>query len=711
MNIFQELKRRNVFRVGIAYLLFAWVIIQVTDTVAPVMRLPEWTLALVTWFTIIGFPVALLFAWAFELTPDGIVRDKDVDHSQSITESTGQKINHVVVGLLVIAVVFLVVQNYVLTDDPQPVADSVEPEDTDGVYNSIGVLPFVNMSDDPSQEYFSDGISEELLNTLAKLKNLQVAARTSSFAFKGQNQDITNIGQQLNVDTVLEGSVRKSGNKLRITAQLIDVENGYHLWSETYDRELVDVFAVQDEITAAIVEALLLHFDTGEDQELAASKVTNMSAYDAYLQGRHYFQSTDGAERSKALELFRAATEADPEFAPAWAARAVSILMNRENLFNEGVPRTEARILARSNIDKALAIDPLLAEAHVAEGMLHEDDYRFEDALQSLEKAVEINPNLADAWTLRSRILGRFGRIREAQENMLKALRLDPHNVNTAFFATNLASDFYEPEFFTKVEQQVAQFFRPKMLMQWQRWTTIEPMTTERYQSIVATPDLPPSFKARLDYWMLAEMDEEVLSKVSRQPGEVVMWNYMTTDRWEKAQAMYDALPEDRQQAEVNLEELSVMQASQGNCEKAVETLRQAHGDELRVYGLINTNAARSNSNLALNRAYCLRQLGDTTKADEILSAVGVYVQTLRENTVFGFYTVDAKYRILQGDIEGALDVLETARKRNETSWTTRYDPVLRTLRDEPRFQAIFAEIDRELNALRTGLQMPPVNF
>ncbi|NCF72335.1 MAG: adenylyl cyclase, partial [Gammaproteobacteria bacterium] len=206
MNIFQELKRRNVFRVGIAYLLFAWVIIQVTDTVAPVMRLPEWTLALVTWFTIIGFPVALLFAWAFELTPDGIVRDKDVDHSQSITESTGQKINHVVVGLLVIAVVFLVVQNYVLTDDPQPVADSVEPEDTDGVYNSIGVLPFVNMSDDPSQEYFSDGISEELLNTLAKLKNLQVAARTSSFAFKGQNQDITNIGQQLNVDTVLEGS-------------------------------------------------------------------------------------------------------------------------------------------------------------------------------------------------------------------------------------------------------------------------------------------------------------------------------------------------------------------------------------------------------------------------------------------------------------------------------------------------------------------------
>jgi tetratricopeptide (TPR) repeat protein len=409
--------------------------------------------------------------------------------------------------------------------------------------------------------------------------------------------------------------------------------------------------------------------------------------------------------------MFRAATAADPEFAPAWAARALSVLMSREDLFNEGLPRTEARILARTNIDRALAIDPLLAEAHVAEGMLHEDNYRFDDALQSLENAVDINPNLAEAWTLRSRILGRFGRIREAQENMLKALRLDPHNIMTAFFAANLAVDFYEPEFFTKVEQQVVQFYRPKMLMQWERWTAREPMTVELYQSIVATPDLPPPYKLRLDYSVLAETDEEALSRVSRHPGEVVMWNYMSTDQWEKAQAMYDALPEDRQQAEVNLEELSVMQASQGECGKVVETLQQAHGDQLRVYGLIGTNAARSNSNLALNRAFCLRQLGDTAKADEILSAVGVYVQTLRENTVFGFYKVDAKYRILQADIEGALDVLEAARKRNELGWGTRYDPVLRTLSDEPRFQSVFAEIDRELNALRADLGMPPINL
>jgi hypothetical protein len=206
MNLFEELKRRNVIRVGAAYLLLAWVLIQVTDTVGPALGLPEWTLALVTWLSIIGLPIAIFFAWAFELTPEGLKRETEVERAESITNQTGRKLNAMVVGLLVIAILFLLGDKYfnVGERDEEIVADSssVEVTTTEEGYDSIGVLPFVNMSDDPSQEYFSDGIAEELLNALAKLQGLQVAARTSSFAFKGQNQDISGIGQQLNVDTV-----------------------------------------------------------------------------------------------------------------------------------------------------------------------------------------------------------------------------------------------------------------------------------------------------------------------------------------------------------------------------------------------------------------------------------------------------------------------------------------------------------------------------
>ena len=715
MGLFEELKRRNVIRVGAAYLLFAWVVIQVTDTVAPVLNLPDWTLAFVTWFGIIGFPFVLFFAWAFELTPDGLKREEDVDRSESITNRTGHKINIVVIGLLVIAVVFLVTDNYVLDDthEANQAADETPSETTDSAegYDSIGVLPFVNMSDDPSQDYFSDGISEELLNALAKLKDLQVAARTSSFAFKNQNQDITSIGKQLNVDTILEGSVRKAGTRLRITAQLIDVSNGFHLWSETYDRELTDVFAIQDEITAAIVEALLLHFNTGETQDTIKVEATNMSAYDAYLQGRHQLRNASIETLREALTNFRAATDADPNFAPAWAARAVAVIMLRETDFREGIPREEAHLLARNSIDRALAIDPMLADAYIAESLMLADDYRYEDALRSLEKAVEINPNLAEAWTWRSRILGRFGRVKEARENMLKALELDPHNPVTAAIAANLATDFYEPEFYARVKRNVAQFTRARQILEEYRWTEVEPPTKEAYQQAAVIPNMRATWIAALNFGMLKEIDEAGLSQGTRRPGEFLMWIYMGTDQWDKAQAMYDELSPGRQQSALNLEELSIMQTNQGRYEEALASLDAAHGNEIRIHGMVPPTSERSNSNLALNRVYCLRQLGRDTEAEAILERVRLYVETLRENSVYGIYSTDARLRVLDGDIDGALDVLEAASQRNELFWANRYSAIIRTLSDEPRFQALFGQIDQQVDALRAELGMPPATF
>jgi TolB-like protein len=484
----------------------------------------------------------LFFAWAFELTPEGIKREKEVDRTRSMTRITGRRFDFIVIGLLAVVVLFLLADNFVFDDADEVTA--VDEALTSGVagspptYNSIGVLPFVNMSGDPSQDYFSDGIAEELLNTLAKLKHLQVAARTSSFAFKGGDQDIKEIGDQLKVDTVLEGSVRKSGSRLRITAQLIDVNNGYHLWSETYDRELTDIFAIQDEITAAIVDALLLHFDTGESSAVAKPKAPSMSAYDAYLQGRHKLRTLSNASIREALASFRAATDADPDFAAAWAARALTVIMLREDAFREGIPLEEAHLLARTAIDRALEIDPNLAQAYVAEGYLLADAYRYEDALQSLEKAVEINPNLAEAWTWRSRILGRFGRIRESRENMLTALELDPHNPMTAAIAANLATDFYDPGFFATVEKNTSQFARAREILQMFRWTELEPMTKELYLRIAAMPDMTDIWLARLRYSVLKEFDEAGLAQLSRRTGESLMWIYMKSDQWDKAQAM-----------------------------------------------------------------------------------------------------------------------------------------------------------------------------
>jgi TolB-like protein len=260
-RFFEELKRRNVFRVAIAYIVVVWLVLQVADVVLPTFRTPEWVMPAFTFLLALGFPIALIFAWAFELTPEGIRPEKEVDRSESITHVTGRKFDFVIIGVLILAVAFLAYDKFVIepAHEASPgTADITDDEvvGTDTPELSVAVLPFVNMSAEPEQEYFSDGISEELLNQLTKIRGLQVAGRTSSFAFKGKNEDLRSIADQLNVAHILEGSVRKAGNRVRITAQLVKASDGYHLWSETYDRELTDIFGIQEETAKAVASAL-----------------------------------------------------------------------------------------------------------------------------------------------------------------------------------------------------------------------------------------------------------------------------------------------------------------------------------------------------------------------------------------------------------------------------------------------------------------------
>ena len=399
MNFIEELRRRNVFRVAVAYLVTAWVLLQLADIVLESMESPHWVIQAFMLALGLGFPLALIFAWAFEMTPEGIKKERDVDRTQSITRVTGQKLNRNIIVVLALAVVLLLFDRFMPQSEPtetprEPETVLVVPEDN---AKSIAVLPFVNMSSDSEQEYFSDGISEEILNSLARVKDLKVAGRTSSFAFKGKNQDLRQIGETLGVEHILEGSVRKSGATVRITAQLIQVEDGFHLWSDTYDRELTDVFAIQDEIATAILEQLKMHLLEDYSGEVATTTRTDSEVYDLYLLAKQRIYERMQKPLESATQMLDRAIEIDPKYAPAFAQRGIATLLLSDRSYGD-IPKAQAESQAKLFLDQALRLDPELAEAWAGLGLYH--DLRATEsqrATEALQKALAINPNLVDA--------------------------------------------------------------------------------------------------------------------------------------------------------------------------------------------------------------------------------------------------------------------------------------------------------------------------
>jgi len=331
LSFFNELKRRNVFKVGAAYVVIVWLVAQVLQLVFESFGTPDWVMKTVLVLMITGLPFALFFAWAFEMTPEGLKRENEVDRSQSITSETGRKLNNAIIGILVVALAYFVYDKFALDASREAsLVETVKQEVTGQVDvepqalaekdKSIAVLPFVNMSGDQENEYFSDGLTEELLNSLARIKELKVIGRTSSFAFKGKNTDLREIGQTLGVAHILEGSVRKAQNRVRITAQLIKVEDGYHMWSDTFDRELDDIFAIQEEIATRVARELTSTLLGDTAGQLVHQSTSNTQAYEAYLRGRYLFvrNPDDIQVQNEAEQLFQRALDLDPQFILAW---------------------------------------------------------------------------------------------------------------------------------------------------------------------------------------------------------------------------------------------------------------------------------------------------------------------------------------------------------------------------------------------------------
>jgi TolB-like protein/Flp pilus assembly protein TadD len=438
MSLFSELKRRNVFRVALLYAVASWLMLQVTDVGMSLLGLPEWTGRFVFFILLIGFPLIMVFSWAYEITPEGLKRETEVNRDQSITAETARKLNTAVVVLLVLAIGALAVDR-LIPEAGAPAERTVATVETPNVPvdESIAVLPFVNMSSDVENEYFSDGLSEELLNLLAKIPELQVAARTSAFSFKNVDADITEIGAKLNVAHVLEGSVRKSGDQIRITAQLIKASDGYHLWSETWDRTLIDIFAIQDEIAAAVVDALKVEL-LGE---VPHARVTDPRVFELYLQAKAAHNLFTEAGFNEAIKLLTEALAIDPEYAEGWRQLGTTQI---NNVGQGHAPEDTGYAAARASSERALAIDPMSAEAHTNLGWLAMyADWDFSAAAQHVGRARQLQPGNASVLNTYGVMNGVFGRLAEMRSLYEEALSVDPLTMSVLgnLAGANLAHD------------------------------------------------------------------------------------------------------------------------------------------------------------------------------------------------------------------------------------------------------------------------------
>lgn len=427
----EELKRRNVLKSALAYLVVAWVLIQVFTTLLPIVDAPEWIIKGLTFLLAIGLPIWIVISWIYNISPEGITKTTKEPEDELVRNITNKRLNAFLITGLSIAVIVMGLKITNVLD--------FSPKDR----LAIAVMPFVNISGDPDHEYFSDGLSEELINKLALAPQLKVIGRTSSFSFKGKSMDLRQIGKILGASYLLEGSVRRAGNQLRITAQLINSDDGIQLFSSTFDREIKDIFAVQEEIAKAIFKAVKVKLLKSEEENLFRNYTDNTEAYQLYLKGRFFKNKFTPPALLKAIEYYDAAIELEPTYAIAYAEKSFCYSSLRDFKWMSS-EQTLPQYL--ESAERAIALDANIAESQLAYGraLLH---YRWNvrDALTAFRKAVELSPNSADAHIQIGFCLSLMDKHEEAVRHARIAEELDPLSSLNLFFATvmhNQAKDF-----------------------------------------------------------------------------------------------------------------------------------------------------------------------------------------------------------------------------------------------------------------------------
>ncbi len=708
MSFFQELKRRNVVRVGLAYALVCWIVLQIIDVITPIFDLPIWAPKLVFVMLAVGAIPALIFSWAFEITPEGLKKEADVDRSKSVVGTTGRKLNYVIVAVLVLAVVLLLVerQSVDLSDAPgltdDAVAEVVEEK-------SIAVLPFVNMTSDPEQEYFSDGISEEILNSLAAVRELKVAGRTSSFAFKGKNQDLRLIGDALGVSHILEGSVRKAGEQVRITAQLIQADNGFHLWSETYDRELVDVFAIQDEISAEILKQLKLRL-LNDSAVVAEADRTNPQAYELYLKARQRIYGRVGSEIELAVKELDEVIALDPQYAPAFAQRGIATMLLSEEQYGS-LPAKEAHRRGKRFADQALELNANLAYGWAARGLyLGDDSVNAEEAIDSLAKALEINPNLIDASNWLNNTLRDVGDMSGALEVISELVERDP---------------FYRPAFGNAIQQfnSLGQTEKAEELLQ--RMARLDPDSPDilmgRSINYLFSGKLGESLQAMEERQALGSMDG--VSRGYLSTGLIGTQQYQRAldegDRFRTVVPLYELERKEEAYA------LARSFAAEGypqdlfylylrdNREQALVDYVAERWPSVEVFAEENVGNEYGYDSIS-NLALAYQRLGDQQRFSASIATLERHNSKMLEQGITnGALSVSVAHQhAMQGDLDAAFEQLQAAVEKgfSRPGVPTDFEPHFHLLTDDSRYADIEETMRANLNRNRAVVGLAPVD-
>lgn len=696
MGFFSELKRRNVARMAALYAVTAWLIMQVAEVVIGLALLPDWLGRVVLAVLAAGFPLALVLAWFYQVTPEGLKRETDVDRSVPATQAGGRRMDFVVIAVLAAAVAFFAFDKWWLGRDLEP---------------SIAVLPFVNMSGDPGQEHLSDGISEELLHRLAQISELHVAARTSSFYFKGKNVAIPQIASELGVKAVLEGSIRKAGDKIRVTVQLINASDGYHIWSQTFDRELDDIFAIQDEISARVVSALRVTLLGGEQRRVNRRPTDSIVAYDAYLLGRQMMARRTSSSLREAEDHFTEAITLDPEFALAYVG-----LADTYSLLGSygGMDRQTVLVGAEPALRKALMLDDQLGEAYSSMGGVRLLQGDFEGSQVAYRRAIELSPNYAPAYLGYGMLMKRgFGRVDAALELHQTALGLDPMStpINMA-----VVEDYHELGRFEEVRERCRRVIQidpdyPRAYtimadLYWEVFGRLDEAVGWLYKAIELDPGNPDHARwlgmVYLDLGAFEAGQRWMRHAMDMAPNQYAsMWGAIYLARYlgdharavASAETMRELAPDDR----LSLLVLRDQDYREGDVSAALERYRQAKPDLLAdEVPLVDG----TNFGWAIEIASVLIRSGQHDHAETLLQGALSAIRTRPRLGFSGYGISDVEIHALLGDRDMALNLLATAVAEGwRSGWRVQIqsNDSLFTLHGDPRYQSIVADIEDDM--------------
>jgi TolB-like protein/Tfp pilus assembly protein PilF len=700
--------------------------VEVASVFLPALRLPEWTLTFLVFLVVVGFPIALIFAWAFELTPEGIKRETAVDPGESITHTTGRKLDFTIIGLLLFAVAFLVFDNYVLEPEPvllpvDPISVPVEPvlaSESTAREKSIAVLPFDNISPDPEDAYFADGIHDEILAQISKIRDIKVISRTSVMRYRGEDRPSSpEIANALGVANLLEGSVRLAGNRVRVTIQFIEAERDAHLWTEIYDRELTaaNIFSIQSEIANIVAEALRATLSPEEEDGLAIRPTKNTDAYLAYLLGNQRFAKLDRVALAEAVDYFRQAIELDPNFALAYVALASSYISQID--FSD-LPRDEMIAKAEPLIERALELDDRSGEAHTVLGLIQVERAEFEAAEATYQRALELNPNYAGAYDAYGTLLhGELGRLEEALALRRKAVELNPlstYSIVQLGWNLNGLGRFDEGLTWLKKAFEIDPGYPYTLWSMGNYHWLISGDYGEAVRWYRKAISVDPG-----DAWSSDNLGELFIDLGDSDRAErwIYRANELSPESWianigmlllhlyrgeEVAALDYGRKADEIGSVWTHVLPYQLIADHELKAGRYSEARALYEENDPELLGEDAPNVDYRNYQEAIDVALILSRTGEQERADLLLKRAFEHVQNLPRPYPPRSAIADVKLYALQGDKKKALTALRQAIDEGwRVHWwySLRLDPGLESLHDEPEFQAMISEIEADMSA------------